>query len=163
MSQKTPRFRAATAALAGILIAIGGCSETPSSPAQPGFLRRAAHPSFDITGTSSAVIDGRGGTVQSAAGDKIVFPAGALSQPTTVTLTSDGTYVGVELQPHGITFPAGLEPQLILNAGATVPGGAEIVYLNEAGSISEELSTSVSGGKLRASLHHFSKYIALGG
>ena len=157
------RFRAAATALAGILIAIGGCSESPSSSAAPEFLKRGPMPSFDVGGTNSVVIDARGGVVESLAGDRIVFPAGAVNKPVTVTLTSDRNIVGVELEPHGTTFTRGREPTLTLNAGTSVPAGARIVYVTDEGDIVEVLSTNVGNGQLRASLSHFSKYASIGG
>jgi hypothetical protein len=155
------RFRSASLALAGILIAIGGCAESPAAPAAPKFLERGPAPSFDIGGTAAVVIDSRGGTVQSLSGDRIVFPAGAVSSPVLVTLTSDRKYVGVELQPHGTTFAEGHEPTLILNGGSA--SRANIVYTNDAGAVVEVLDTDVENGQIRASLHHFSKYYAVGG
>ena len=157
------RLRSAATALAGILIAIGGCAESPSSPAAPEFLKRGPMPSFDVGGTAAAVIDARGGVVQSVAGDRIVFPAGAVTSPVLVTLSSDRNYVGVELQPHGTTFTPGREPTLILNAGTSVPSRARIVYVNDEGAIVEVLSTDAGNGQLRASLSHFSKYASIGG
>jgi len=156
------RFRSLTTALAGILVAIGGCAESPSSPAAPQFLQRGPMPSFDVSGTNTKVIDARGGVVESLAGDRIVFPAGAVTRPVTVTLTSDADYVGVELQPHGTTFTRGREPTLILNAGAGATSRANVVYVNEAGVVEEVLDTDASNGQLKASLHHFSKYYAVG-
>jgi len=157
-----PSFRGATKALAGILIAIGGCTESPSAPAAPHFLARGPMPSFDVSGVSASVIDARGGTVQTPAGDRIVFPAGAVSSPILVTVTSDRTYVGVELQPHGTTFTAGREPTLYLNAGSNATTGASVVYVDDDGNVTEVLGTSADGGLLKASLHHFSKYYAQG-
>lgn len=152
-------------ALAGILIAIGGCAESPSTPAAPHFLARGAHVRFDASGTGAAVIDARGGTVQTSAGDRIVFPAGAVSQPTTVQLTSDATLIAVEVEPHGLTFPAGHEPTLILNGSGTRVVGAAVGYVDPDGNLAEVLRADNAGGadKLRTTLHHFSKYVALGG
>lgn len=157
-----------TLAAAGILVAIGGCSDAnPAASGAAHFLSRGTQARLDVSGnTGSAVIDSRGGTVQTPAGDRLVFPAGALSAPTTITLTSSSDYVGVEVQPHGIAFPAGAEPVLTLNAtGANLKGlhSVNVDYVDESGALAETLQTSVSGGRLTASVHHFSKYYAVGG
>ena len=161
-------LRAATAALAGILIAIGGCAESPSAPAeQPTLLRTPLTPSLSRAGaTASAVIGVQGGTLQTSAGHKIVFPAGALSQPTTITMSTVPGYAGVDLQPHGLVFPATAQPVLTLNFAAAETTGFSrfsIVYVDETGAISEVLRTRELGkDMLRANLQHFSGYMASG-
>lgn len=54
----------------------------------------------------SAVIGPEGGEIKiNEAGAKIVFPAGALAAPTTITMTAYKGYdVAYDFQPHGITF-----------------------------------------------------------
>ena len=54
----------------------------------------------------SAVIGPNGGSIKiNEAGGKIDIPAGALSAPTTITMTAlAGPNVAYEFQPHGITF-----------------------------------------------------------
>jgi len=161
-------LRAAAAALAGILIAIGGCAESPSGPAeQLQLLRTPLTPSFSRAGSSaSAVIGTEGGSLQTAEGHKIVFPAGALSQPTEITMSTVSGYAGVDLQPHGLVFPATAQPVLTLNYAAAEVGGFSrfnIVYVDESGEIAEVLPTRTTGGlKLRANLQHFSGYIGAG-
>lgn len=157
-----PSFRAASVVLAGILIAIGGCSEAPVSPARQ-FIPRATPARFDLSGSASAVIDESGGTLSTPQGDRITFPAGALPGATTVTITSDEDVVGVELQPHGITFPAGHEPVLSLNAAGTPPGllrGAAVAYV-DGGAIAEILPAAVGGARITTNLAHFSGYTAV--
>jgi hypothetical protein len=160
-----PSFRAAAAALAGILIAIGGCAENPSSSVQQQFVVRGSHARFDVSGTSAAVIDERGGTLVSAAGDRIVFPAGALSAPTQISITSDQTYVGVQLQPHGLQFPAGKEPVLTLNTDGSNAASfqrVDVAYVDESGAVAEILPAQRGAGALSTNLHHFSGYLATG-
>jgi hypothetical protein len=162
-------LRAAAAALAGILIAIGGCAESPSAPAeQLQLLRTPLTPSYSRAGASaSAVIGAEGGALQTATGHKIVFPAGALAQPTEISMTTVPGYAGVDLQPHGLVFPATAQPVLTLDfGGAEVSGftSFSIVYVDESGKIAEVLPTKTTGGmKLRANLQHFSGYMASGG
>ncbi|HEX6748398.1 MAG TPA: hypothetical protein VF092_13965 [Longimicrobium sp.] len=158
-------FRRPSLALAGILIAIGGCAESPSAPAQPEFVLRGAHARFSISGTASAVIDQRGGSLVSPAGDRIVFPAGALSGPTQISITSDETYVGVELQPHGLTFPEGHLPVLQLNTAGSNAGAYQrisVSYVNESGSVAEILPATTGNNRASTNLHHFSGYMASG-
>ena len=161
-------LRAAAAALAGILIAIGGCAESPSAPAeQLQLLRTPLTPSLSRAGSSSsAVIGVEGGALQTSTGHKIVFPAGALSQPTTITMSTVPGYAGVNLEPHGLVFPANAQPMLTLNIRAADVDGLSrfnIVYVDESGSIAEVLRTRELGSEqLRANLQHFSGYLATG-
>jgi hypothetical protein len=164
-----PSFRSAAAALAGILIAIGGCSENPSAPAAPlQVVHRSSTVRFDAsTGSSSAVIDARGGTLTTRSGQTLFFPVGALTAPTLITVQDDPQYVGVEVQPHGLVFPAGKQPVLTLDPrGVDVSGLSRtaVVYLNDAtGQIEQVLTTSDAGSnRIRASLPHFSKYAYAG-
>lgn len=162
-------LRAAAAALAGILIAIGGCAESPSAPAeQLQLLRTPLTPALSRAGSrSSAVIGAEGGALQTSTGHKIVFPAGALSQPTTITMSTVPGYAGVNLQPHGLVFPATAQPVLTLDFSAADIAGFNtfrIVYVDESGEIAEVLPTRTTGSlKLRANLQHFSGYMASGG
>ncbi|HEX2204659.1 MAG TPA: hypothetical protein VHG91_15225 [Longimicrobium sp.] len=167
MSKLTLRS-ALFAAAAGILITIGGCAESPALAARDTAEYRIvpAAPSAARAGdAASATIGAEGGALQ-AGGHKLVFPAGALSQPTRITLQAAGT--GVVVQPHGLVFAAGREPVLTLdNTGVAVQGFRTLAigYINEAGAIAEVLPTEVLGGgsKLRARLQHFSIYTAVGG
>lgn len=161
-------FRRPSLALAGILIAIGGCAESPSAPAAREFVQRTEGARYEASGAgrASAVIDPNGGVLQTMSGDRIVFPAGAVSQPTLITITSDRRYAGVELEPHGLQFPAGHEPVLQLNMQGTNAGAynsLNVVYVNEDGSVAEVLPTSTGGSRATTNLHHFSGYIIAGG
>lgn len=157
-------FRSNVAALAGILITIGGCSESPAGAGSQ-FVVREAGARFDVSGTASAVITPVGGAIQTAAGDRIVFPAGAVSTPTTITITSSSTYVGVELQPHGLQFPAGRQPLLILNTQGSNAGmfrRLNVSYVDESGNVADVLPAMVGAGTLTTTLPHFSGYAASG-
>ncbi len=160
-------FRRPSFALAGILIAIGGCAESPSTPAAREFVQRTADVRYNVSGagSASAVIDPSGGVLQTAAGDRIVFPAGAVAQPTRITITSDPRFAGVELEPHGLQFPAGHQPVLRLSTAGTNAASyrkVDVVYVNESGAIAEVLPTSGNGAVLEAHLQHFSGYLASG-
>jgi hypothetical protein len=56
--------------------------------------------------TVSATIGSNGGSLSIPGSDfAIVFPQGALSAPTAITITSDASgYVSYDMQPHGLTF-----------------------------------------------------------
>lgn len=158
-------FRSSAAVLAGILITIGGCSESPSGAGSQFVVRQGAA-RFDVSGSSSAVITPAGGVLQTAAGDRIVFPAGAVAAPTTITITSSSTYVGVELQPHGLQFPAGHQPVLILDTDGSNAGAfrrLDVSYVDESGNVAEVLPAIAGAGTLTTTLRHFSGYIASGG
>lgn len=66
----------------------------------------------------SAVIDSRGGSIKiNEAGGKIDIPAGALSAPTTITMTAlAGPNVAYDFQPHGLTFAQPVKIQQDLRA-----------------------------------------------
>jgi hypothetical protein len=157
-------LRTSALALAGILITIGGCSESPSGAGSQ-FVVREGGARFNVSGTASAVITPAGGTIETAAGDRIVFPAGAVAEATKITVTSSRQYAGVELEPHGLRFPAGGEPVLqISTAGSNARSfrSLNIVYVDESGVVAEILPTSVGGGATVANLRHFSGYIIAG-
>jgi hypothetical protein len=160
-------LRTSALALAGILIAIGGCTDTPSSSADWQALSRSGPQArFDISGSSaSAMIGASGGTLVTSAGDRITFPAGALHQPTLITITSSSEHVGVQILPHGLQFPEGRQPVLTLNtAGSNAESfhSLNVSYVNDAGNITEVLSASVGSGTLTASLPHFSGLLGVG-
>jgi hypothetical protein len=157
-------LRTSALALAGILITIGGCSESPSGTGSQ-FVVREGGARFNLGGTAGAVITPAGGTIETAAGDRIVFPAGAVAEPTTITMTSSRQYAGVELEPHGLRFPAGHEPVLeISTAGSNARSfrALSIVYVDESGVVAEILPTGVNGSATQANLRHFSGYLVAG-
>jgi hypothetical protein len=167
------RFRLGSilAATAGILIISGGCAESPSAPAPVGagleLLRMPEGPSFSMSGSDAGtrIIGPEGGAIELTTGHRIVFPAGALSEPTEIGMRADSEYQGVRLSPHGLTFPAHAQPVLELRA---VGGGVErralsVVYVSETNSILEVLPTQRRGSELSVHLEHFSGYIVAGG
>ena len=160
-------LRPAVAALAGILIAIGGCAESPSAPDAAAVPTVVSAPSFAVSSSSTAAVIGSAGGTLQAGGHKVFFPAGALSQPTLITMTVSGAGIGVEMGPHGTVFPASAQPVLTLDVAGTDLRGyrsVSIGYFDEAGQVYEVLSTEVigNGNKLRASLPHFSKLTVVG-
>lgn len=167
------RFRLGSIlAAAGILITIGGCAESPSASgldtASLTKLSAPQGPSYSVSGGSdevTAVIGPEGGTLALAEGHQLVFPAGAVSQPTAITMRADDNFVGVHLEPHGLQFPANAAPVLTLNATGATRGfaGLTVVYVDEDGIIAEVLPTrTLRGEALQTRLRHFSGYIGAG-
>jgi hypothetical protein len=166
-----PLFRAAST-FAAILILAAGCGDhTPTAVQLEGSEALAASaaggPKANVVKTKFAagsffsVIGPQGGTIEFGIG-KLVFPAGALNQPTRITATTDGTNLGVEFGPHGLTFPSSQIPQLILST-ALYGGDASdlhIVYVDDSGHVLEEIATvaDISSNQLTAGLQHFSTY-----
>jgi hypothetical protein len=88
-----------------------------------------------------------------------------VAEPTTITITSSSTYAGVELEPHGLRFPAGREPLLqISTAGSTAKlfRSLAIVYVDGTGVVAEFLPTAGGAGVVQANLQHFSRYLVAG-
>jgi hypothetical protein len=166
------RLGSVLALAAGILITTGGCAESPSAPTAADasalvMLRTPQGPSFSRSGgdgVAKAIIGPQGGSISLAEGHRLVFPAGALSAPTEISMQADAKYVGVHLEPHGLRFPAGASPVLTLNASGSTAGFSRfaVVYVDEAGQIAEVLPTRTQGGVLRTELEHFSGYIGTG-
>ena len=100
----------------------------PNAPATPGTVNPTPEAEFVATDTvfvlkrteylasdisASAVIGPEGGEIKiDAAGGKIDFPAGALREPTLITMTAKaGWNVAYEFAPHGIEFDADVKIQ----------------------------------------------------
>ncbi|HLM66094.1 MAG TPA: hypothetical protein VK358_01140 [Longimicrobium sp.] len=164
------RLGSILALAAGILITTGGCAESPSAPVQAGasleLLRLPQGPSFSRSGseTRSQVIGPEGGVIEISAG-RLVFPAGAVSEPTEIGMRADGAYQGVRLSPHGLQFPANAKPVLELRAtGPSVDRLAlQVVYVNEANQILEVLPNNGQGSRVITHLEHFSGYLIASG
>jgi hypothetical protein len=154
-------------ALAGILVGIGGCSDAPTAAPTVGdltLLRAPASAAFSLSGQGSlevsAVIGSEGGVLANANGQRLVFPAGALSEPTRITMTPSSEYLGVDLEPHGLRFPTHARPTLTLPLSGIEPRHTRlwIVYV-ERENILEVLPTAQPGGTaISARLPHFSTY-----
>lgn len=172
------RLRGLLALAAGILITIGGCAEqspTITSGPEAGTLYQLlevrslpADPSYSSSTTPRVeqVIGPEGGTLSIPGGHSIAFPAGALSAPTRIRAKVDSRYIQVDLEPHGIQFPAGYEPELKLSyaAAQSVPSRLTVIYLDDAGRVLEDMSgTNDATNKLvSARLPHFSRYALVG-
>jgi hypothetical protein len=147
--------------LLGLVAMVAGCSEPMSSGR---FSPVAPRSTLGGSRSASAVIGTAGGTVQ-VGGNKIVFPAGALTSATTITMTE---YMGsgrVEMQPHGLTFPAAARPELTLTyAGVDVTGHDEIAVGYEvSGQVVEVYASEAAGYEaVAARVPHFSGFVIVG-
>jgi|GEM_PF-1854912 len=171
-------LRAALSVLAGILITIGGCTEHPSTAGvdteqqlrQVRLSTPSGGPVANL-GTLSEqygqVIGPEGGTVNIKGGHKLVFPEGALSEPTLITARPGRVFVEVEFGPHGLQFPEGREPVLTLNYKGAVnvrdEGSLLIAYM-QGRAVSEVLTTEVdtSAKTVSGQVRHFSRYALVG-
>jgi len=108
-------------------------------------LRRNFNLPIDVS--ASAVIGPQGGEIDLwAAGAKIVFPAGALSAPTRITMTAKaGWNVAYEFSPHGIVFNVPVTVQQDLNWTSFASGNDGMV---RAGYYPDSLSAALVGPSL---------------
>ncbi|MET0400224.1 MAG: hypothetical protein ABW277_25770 [Longimicrobiaceae bacterium] len=173
------RVRASLSAIAaGILITIGGCTEqAPTSnsglDAVLDFRKLELAGAVGSTGIQASavradkVIGPEGGTLEIPGGHKLTFPAGALGTPTRISAAVDTRYVGVDLQPEGLRFPAGNGPLLTIDYG-DVPteqySRLAVLYVAPSGTVLEVLQSdaSRSGTTVSARLSHFSGYLVGG-
>lgn len=174
------RLRAVFALVAGTLISIGGCADnSPTGNTNP---QGARYELIALQETSSGasqtrghlpfaekVIGPEGGTLEIPGGHTLDFPSGALNKPTKIRAKADRRYVAVELEPHGIQFPAGREPLLTLNYSAAakpvVADRLTIIYLDHADNFLEDMRGTASERSkiVSARLPHFSLYAASSG
>jgi hypothetical protein len=133
----------------------------------------------------SAVVDADGATLLLPGADfSLTIPAGALSEPTAITVTAKaGPFVAYEMQPHGLRFmkPAiaaqGLRTTESYGTGTGnsvrtgyLPEGREDIDANDLAAPTEvEASTTILYGAKRVAeshewiLNHFSRYILISG
>lgn len=103
-----------------------------------------------------------GGTASLSGGPSLVFPAGALSTDTSITIADTGQLSDAgtpiyQLGPDGITFPKGQMVQATLPIPSSVTN--PVVYTTQLGSTTayDALPTTASGGNATAALAHFSR------
>ena len=164
------RIQTVLAGLAAVLVMAAGCGDRvptgvdlrPEGGLKVGSVAHALiAPSRSHIRESSRIIDARGGSVDFGIG-RIVFPAGALAQPTLITaVTADATRA-VTFSPHGIVFPAEARPELRLGiSGIPTPlENLRIIYIDANGYIAEILPTAIdiSTGTAVSAISHFSTY-----
>lgn len=131
--------------------------------------------------TASAVIGPKGGELRlQEAGLRLIVPKGAVSVPTTFSVTAvAGAMVAYEFEPHGTSFPVPLIiQQTVFNSG---PDSADPNTYNfqaghflsrddldgtaELGVVNETLPTRIEKGKgkITFSVTHFSGYLLASG
>lgn len=108
-------------------------------------LKRSFNLPIDVS--ASAVIGPHGGEISLwASGARIVFPAGALSAPTRITMTAKaGWNVAYEFSPHGIVFDKPVTIQQDLNWTSFASGDGGTV---RAGYYQDSLSEALVGPSL---------------
>lgn len=133
----------------------------------------------------SAVVDASGGTLSLPGADfSLAIPAGALSGPTSITVTAKaGAFVAYEMQPHGLRFlkpvraVQGLRTTAIYGTeagnsvrSAYLPEGDENIDADDlAAPVEVEASTTLLYGANPVAeshewiLNHFSRYILISG
>lgn len=134
--------------------------------------------------SASAVIGPQGGSIKiNAAGGKIEIPAGALSAPTTITMTAlAGPNVAYEFQPHGTVFAqpvkiqqdlkvtwASVYPSLLQTAhGAYYDSSLDSTFVDSTKLLMKvkehELGyPDISASQIKFYIGHFSGYVVLCG
>jgi hypothetical protein len=133
----------------------------------------------------SAVVDADGATLLLPGADfSLTIPAGALSEPTAITVTANaGPFVAYEMQPHGLRF---MKPVIAVQGLGTIatygtdagnsvrfaylPEGWETIGANDlATPVEVEASTTILYGVKPVAesqewiLNHFSRYILISG
>ncbi len=156
-------LRLALSLVLGILITVGGCSESPSDASRLEQLEASYAKGSTVVESSVAQLIGEdGGTIVIPGGHSLTFPEGALREATLITARPDLVFLSIDFGPHGLTFPADRAPTLTLsyeNAKNYI-GTVSIAYLNEAGQITEVLPTTddKAAKKVKADIAHFSRY-----
>ncbi len=168
---RRPLFRAASS-FAAILILAAGCGDhTPTAVQLEGSNALAASaakgPKANVVKTTFAagsyatVIGPQGGTIEFGIG-KLVFPAGALTRPTRITATTDGSNLGVEFGPHGLVFPNSRQPQVRFHTAGTLvnPTSVAIVYIDDLQQVLETIPAFyyIEAEAVAGRLSHFSTY-----
>ena len=131
--------------------------------------------------TASAVIGPKGGELRlQSAGLRLIVPKGAVSVPTTFSVTAvAGSMVAYEFQPHGATFavpliiqqtifnsgPESADPNLYNFEAGHFASRADLDQTAEIGTVDEMLPTRLEKGKgkLTFSVTHFSGYLLASG
>jgi hypothetical protein len=130
--------------------------------------------------TATAVIGAEGGSFSlPGAGLSVVVPAGAVSQPTSFSVTSrGGKLVAYDFEPHGTRFAVPLQVTQSLNGvGGLVNGllgNVKLAYFADASQVDEATGTvrpteslnvavNLLTGKATVNLWHFSGYMMASG
>lgn len=94
--------------------------------------------------------------------NRLIVPAGALSQTVHITATvPEAGYAIISFQPEGLVFEKAV--RLVIDASrCAIPDGStpDVVYINKAGEIVERIHGSSNGEPqtVTAPIHHFSSY-----
>lgn len=162
-------FSPLISSVAAILILAAGCSDQAPTSAQLETSYNAVLlpeaglvPSFNRSGTARKVIGPEGGEIN-AGRITISFPAGAVAQPTEISVAPDAKKLAVTFGPHGTQFPADAQPTLTFDyAGIdNLPEhGLLVFYVSDSGVVLEKFAPSVNidAKTVGLKLGHFSQY-----
>ena len=149
-----------------VAVVVAGCGEgvPTASELRPEGLRVGAvarpvvSPVAFEAGVYRANIGPEGGVLRFGIGS-LTFPSGAVAEPTTITAVVDGSVIGVEFSPHGLTFPRDARPSLLHVSQSVLHGG--ILYVDDSYRIIKVLPFELNAhiGTVGARIAHFSKYI----
>lgn len=162
-------FSPLISSLTAILILAAGCSdqaptalELETSYQAVALPKAETSPAFARLGTAGKVIGPEGGEIRQGR-ISIRFPAGALSEPTEITVNPNARNLAVTFGPHGLQFPAGHEPTATFSYEG-IAGLPErdltVFYVSDSGAVLEKLTASVDAREksVSAKLRHFSEY-----
>lgn len=159
----------------GILIGAGGCAEAgpvasaPEAQAFQPLTRSSDAALFNRTGNSgsasaSALIGAEGGVLTTENGFRLVVPAGAVDEPTLMSLREVPGIVGVELEPYGFRFTRGTQPVLTIPLAAVNTAAYRnlTIVSMERGRIVDVYATEVTDAEMTTSIARFSGYAGAG-
>jgi hypothetical protein len=159
----------------GILIGAGGCAEAgpvasaPEAQAFQPLTRSSDAALFNRSGnggsaSAEALIGPDGGVLTTENGYRLVVPAGAVAEPTLMSLREVPGIVGVELEPYGFRFNGGTQPVLTIPlAGVNTAAYRSLAIASmERGRIVDVLATEVTATTMTTTVSRYSGYIGAG-
>ncbi|NOY92836.1 MAG: hypothetical protein GXP55_16750 [Deltaproteobacteria bacterium] len=141
---------------------LAACTNSHINDGADGSVPDVGPPPAPLTGSASALIDGSGGEL-SLSGLRVEIPAGALSEPTmvTVTATDDAAPSGLTLYSRVLRFaPEGLRFARPIRVTIPFAGDARyasVYWTTEGGQAFSALPTAIDGHDASAETSHFSR------
>ncbi|HEX8431743.1 MAG TPA: hypothetical protein VF625_10655 [Longimicrobium sp.] len=159
----------------GILIGSGGCAEAgPVASAPEASAFQLLTPSSDAAsfdrggngddGRAEATIGAEGGELVTGGGFRLVVPAGAVTEPTLMSLREVPGLIGVDLEPYGLRFNEGTQPTLTIPlAGVNTAAYRNLAIASvERGRITDIFATAFSTTAMTTTVSRFSLYAGAG-
>jgi hypothetical protein len=159
MVRRRPVFSAVLGTVAGILILASGCADQSPTAVQVRPAKALSAAKAYQSGSFTMSIDPSGGTFSFPIGH-ISFPAGAVSETTTITATLDGRTLAVEFEPH-MMFPDGAQPTLAMSVtGLKVNfDGVHFLHVADDGATISTFRPIVENGIASINVEGFSRWI----